>query len=123
MLQELLAADAIGFDIIVVKREAQQVCGESAEIETRIGAAALFEAIEVETTINAVVDAVPPQRTVDWSAPRPQRRFAEPPNAGPETEHEIRAGEQGTKRCVGPRDPRLKLFTDNTGYDAREHGG
>src|SRR5206468_9336439 len=67
MLQELVPADAIGIVVVALNRETQEVCCEPAEIEPRIGAAALFEPIEVEAPVNAVVDAVPPQRTVDWS--------------------------------------------------------
>src|SRR5213083_110733 len=116
MLQEFVPAGAIGFAIIMVKREAQEVCGESAEIEPRIGAAALFEPREVEAPVNAVVDAVPPQRTVDGSHGAPHRRprsIVDTSNAAVKTIRQIRAGEQGSKRSVGSCDPRLNRFVND----------
>src|SRR5207247_4918380 len=110
----------------MVRRVAQEVCGEYAELEPGIGAAALFEPLEVEAPVNAVVDAVPPQRTVDWrhGAPDPRpRSIVHPSNAAVKTIHQIRTGAQGSKRSVGPCDPRLNWFINDAGFDLRQHGG
>src|SRR5947208_13498350 len=61
------AAEAIRRIIIHRKRETEQVRRKPSKIEPRIGPTARLEAIKIELTIDAAVDAVPTQCAMDRS--------------------------------------------------------
>src|SRR5436309_894869 len=56
---EGLAADAITRKIGRRKRETQQVCQKSSEIEPRVGESTRVEAVQIEVAIDSIPDAVP----------------------------------------------------------------
>src|SRR5256886_10176375 len=58
------------FFIVAGKREAEEVRRKSSKIKPRVGPATRLEAIKIEATVNAVVDAVPTECAVDRSEER-----------------------------------------------------
>ena len=63
--QERVEADAIRLFIVAGKREAEEVRRKSSKIKPRVGPATRLEAIKIEATVNAVVDAIPTDCAMD----------------------------------------------------------
>jgi hypothetical protein len=100
LTQEFVPADAIRSSVRGRKRKAQEVCREPSEIEPRVRPPAVLEAIKVEDPVDAVMDAIPAQRTVNRSDGRSHpggRSLLVLLNAVTETIHEIRSGGKGAE--------------------------
>ena len=106
------AAEAIRRIIIHRKRETEQVRRKPSKIEPRIGPTARLEAIKIELTIDAAVDAVPTQCAMDRSRRLltvETRSRLDAVHGDTEAMDELRSGGQGLKRWLCARGQRVEL--------------
>src|SRR5438876_369452 len=118
--QKLVPAHAIRRIVIVRKREAQEVCPESSEIEAGVRAPARFETIKVEISVDTVQDAIPLQRTVDRTLPlrRPRRVLL---NAVMEAIDQIRSGGHRLKPRLRSSNPHIERRAAVAWFHAGKH--
>jgi len=63
--QEIVEADVTCLLIVVGEREAEEVSRESSQIKPRVGPPTRLEAVKIEATVNAIINAIPTERAVD----------------------------------------------------------